>query len=367
MFEKAIALDPQYAEAYAWLGVTYYFEWDWRWSADPQTLEQVFALAQQALALDDSLPIAHGLLGMAYAQKQQYEQALAEGERAIVLDPNNVGSYAMQAEVLNFMGRPEEALRSVEKALRLDPRTAFYLIQVSWAYNSMGRYAEAIAAVKTLLLRHPNFLYAYSNLAISYLSQWLSQLSQDPQTLAWALAAAQRAVALNDALWVAHLVLGSVYLYQQQYDQALAEMERGVALNHSDASSYASLAAVLSCVSRSEDAVGAAEKALGLKPFVVDEHLLNVGAAYDLAGRPEEAIAPLKQYLSHYPNILGAHLTLAAVYSELGREAEARTEAAEVLRLNPQFSLEVHKQRVPIKEQATLERHLAALRKAGLK
>jgi len=78
-------------------------------------------------------------------------------------------------------------------------------------------------------------------------------------------------------------------------------------------------------------------------------------------------VAPLKQYLTRYPNILGAHLTLAAVYSELGREAEARTEAMEVPRINPQFSLEVHKQRVPIKDPAVLEHHLAALRKAGVK
>ena len=56
MFEKAIALDPQYAEAYAWLGWTYWLEWVLRWSADPQTLERALALAQQALALDDSLP-----------------------------------------------------------------------------------------------------------------------------------------------------------------------------------------------------------------------------------------------------------------------------------------------------------------------
>ena len=47
--------------------------------------------------------------------------------------------------------------------------------------------------------------------------------------------------------------------------------------------------------------------------------------------------------------------------------AEARAEAAEVLRLNPNFSLEVHRQRMPIKDPAVLERHLAALRKAGLK
>jgi adenylate cyclase len=99
----------------------------------------------------------------------------------------------------------------------------------------------------------------------------------------------------------------------------------------------------------------------------VDGHLSWVGVAYYLAGRPEEAIALLKQYLSRYPNILGAHLTLTAVYSELGKEAEARAEAAEVLRLNPRFSLEVHEERVPIKDPAVLERHIAALRKAGLK
>ena len=62
MFEKAVALDPQYAEAYAWLGWTYWLEWVWRWSADPQTLERALALAQQAVALDDSLPVAHSLL-----------------------------------------------------------------------------------------------------------------------------------------------------------------------------------------------------------------------------------------------------------------------------------------------------------------
>jgi adenylate cyclase len=40
MYEKAVALDPQYAEAYAALGGTYYIAWIWRWSADPQTLER---------------------------------------------------------------------------------------------------------------------------------------------------------------------------------------------------------------------------------------------------------------------------------------------------------------------------------------
>jgi len=59
-------------------------------------------------------------------------------------------------------------------------------------------------------------------------------------------------------------------------------------------------------------------------------------------------------------------LTLAAVDSELSKKADAQAEAAEVLRLNPKFSLEIHKERVPIKDPAVLGRHLDALRKAGL-
>jgi adenylate cyclase len=185
--------------------------------------------------------------------------------------------------------------------------------------------------------------------------------------LAQALAAAQRLVALNDSYHQGHRVLGTVYLWQKQYEPALAELERAIALGPNVAENYASLAEVLSRVGRPEEVVGMAEQALRRNPVAADDHLDSVGAAYDLAGRPEEAVAPLKQYLAHYPNMLGAHLTLAAVYSELGREAEARAEAAEVLRLNPHFTLDVHKQRVPIKDPAGLERHLDALRKAGLK
>jgi len=71
--------------------------------------------------------------------------------------------------------------------------------------------------------------------------------------------------------------------------------------------------------------------------------------------------------MSTRTSAVGMERKLAAVYSELGRAAEAQAEAAEVLRLNPRFSLAVHRQRMPIKDPVVLEHHLAALRKAGLK
>jgi tetratricopeptide (TPR) repeat protein len=328
----------------------------------------MWALAQQALTLDDSLPGAHSLLSIVYTHQQQYDQAIAEGERATTLDPNNADSYLARAEMLSFAGRPVESLRMVEQAMRLNPHyPSTYLWVLGRAYRWTGRYTEAVAALQDFTSRSPSHPYGHLFLAYSYVGQWAFAQSADGQTLAQAVAAAQRGIALNDSNPGGHVSLGTVYLWQKQYEPALAELERAVTLDPNFAEGYALLAEVLSRVGRPEEATKMAEQALRRKPVGTDQHLNSVGAAYALAGRPEEAISPLRQYLSHYPNILGAHLMLAAVYTELGQAAEARAEAAEVLRLNPRFSLEVHKQRAPIKDPAVLERHLAALRRAGLK
>jgi tetratricopeptide (TPR) repeat protein len=255
---------------------------------DPQTLEHALALAQQAVALDDSLPLAHSILGQVYTQKRQYDQAIAEGERAIALDPNNADSYQWQANVLNFVGRPEDALRMVEQAMRLNPRyPPFYLFELGWAYSSTGRHTEAVATLREFLSRSPSHPPGHHLLALNYVYQWASQQSADAQTLEQAVAAAQRGLALNDAYFVGHRVLGSIYLWQKQYEPAIAELERAIALDPNMADGYAFLAETLSRIGRPEEALRAAEQALRLTPLVADYHLDSVGATYYLAGRPE--------------------------------------------------------------------------------
>ena len=113
--------------------------------------------------------------------------------------------------------------------------------------------------------------------------------------------------------------------------------------------------------------MGLIEKAMRLNPHYPATYLFSLGTAYRLMGRDEEAIAVLKKALTRNPNLLPAHVNLAVIYSELGREEAARAEAAEVLRLNPKYSLEVLRQINPFKDPAELERMDAALRKAGLK
>jgi adenylate cyclase len=176
MFEKAVALDPHYAVAYAALGATYSQEWILSRGADPQTLERALALAQQAITLDDSLALAHSLLSVVYAGKKQYDQAIAEGERAIALNPNGADRYTAQANVLTWAGRAEEAISMAKQSIRLNPHSPpGYLFQLGWAYRLTGRYDKALPILKDVVRRSPDLAAGYLNLAFGYLYQWAYQ------------------------------------------------------------------------------------------------------------------------------------------------------------------------------------------------
>jgi adenylate cyclase len=240
-------------------------------------------------------------------------------------------------------------------------------------YNQTGQYAKAIAACKDALRRNPNELLAYAYLALSYLQQWGGQWSHDPQTLDHALEAAQHAVALSESQFWFHDLLSGGYLWQKRYAEALTAAERAVALAPNEPLSQAYLGEVLNFIDRPAETLERLElvncsTALGAGPAFC---FLVQGDAYALTGRYEEAIPAYHQALQHHPSRSGfdrlfAHFGLAASSSELGQAAEARAEVAEVLKTNPDFSLEVWQQQVPFQDPAVIERMASALRQAGL-
>jgi len=169
MFERAIALDPQFATAYAFLGRTYLMELIYQWSQDSQVLERVVTFGQKAVALDDSQPAAHETLALAYLGSKQHTQAITEAEKSVTLDPNYAEAYVTLADVLCFAGQPEPAVGLVEQAMRLNPRyPPSYLWSLGHAYRLLGRLEEATAALRKLVSQNPDHLTAHVLLAATY-------------------------------------------------------------------------------------------------------------------------------------------------------------------------------------------------------
>jgi len=158
-----------------------------------------------------------------------------------------------------------------------------------------------------------------------------------------------------------------VYLFQRQRQQAVAEAERAVALAPTDAEGYLWLGWILNYVGRPEEGITKLEQAMRLNPQYPANYSLGLGQGYRVLGRSEEAIAAFEKALNCNPKLPAAYLGLAATYSEVGQEEEAQATATELLRIDPNFSLELWVQRIPFKDQTESERYVNALRKAGLK
>src|SRR5260370_49425 len=169
MCEKAVALAPKYSTSYMDVGATYWLDWVLQWSDDPSALDQALQLERQAIALDDSQPMAHTLLSGIYVFKKQYDQASAEAERTLALDPNSAGGYEALARIMDSTGKSAEAIGLAEKAMRLDPRNReIYLFYEGWSYSQMGRNEEGISILRRHLTRFPNNSSAHALLVVDY-------------------------------------------------------------------------------------------------------------------------------------------------------------------------------------------------------
>ena len=233
-----------------------------------------------------------------------------------------------------------------------------------------GHTKEANAQARQLLERaielDPKFAGAYAELSWIRFLEWEWQWSDDPQVLERALKLAQRAAALDDSLPEAHGRLGWIYLWRKQYEQAIAEAERAVALDPNYAEGLSFFGEILNFAGRPKEGTGLVKKAMRVNPHYPPVYLFILGHAYYLAGQYEEAIQTMKRCVTRDPDFLPAHRNLAVIYSELGRDEEARAAVAEVLRISPEASLGLWRQRMPYKDRAILERFIDGLRKAGL-
>jgi adenylate cyclase len=205
-----------------------------------------------------------------------------------------------------------------------------YILRVTKEDNTRGR--QLLEEAITL---DPGFAGAYAYLGWTHFFDarfgWTESRAKSAKM---AFEYAQKALEMDDSLEYARTLLSAVYLVKRQYEKAIAEAERAVALNPNGALGLGTLAGVLGCSGRWEESIIYFKKSIRLDPFPRIHYLNWLGRAYFMTGQYDEAILATKKALDRNPNYLPAHAFLAASYSSLGREAEANAAAEEVLRIN---------------------------------
>ncbi len=150
LFEQAIALDPDYAEAHACLAWTHWMGWvNWFEPVEPHR-RLALEIARRAVALDPNEAFAHGVLAFVLRYEHEYEESAAEIEAALRVDPNHADIHAMQTDLLVMDGRPLEATESIARALRLNPSRppAWYYWLKGEAEFASRQYEDAVATLR---------------------------------------------------------------------------------------------------------------------------------------------------------------------------------------------------------------------------
>jgi TolB-like protein/Tfp pilus assembly protein PilF len=238
-------------------------------------------------------------------------------------------------------------------------------------YRLRGNKEDNIRArrmFEEVIAQDPNFAAGYEELAFTHMMEIPLGISKSPrQSIATAIKLTQKALELDDSLASAHALLGWLYTMTRQHDKGIAECEQAIALGPNSAACHFFMGTVLRYAGRPEEGIPFFKQAIRLSPFPPATYFSGLGMNYCLTGNHQESIKACRKAVDANPKGFYPRVFLTAVYSVAGQEEEARAEATEVIKMNPQFLVESWAKTMPFKNRTHLQMVIGSLRKAGLK
>jgi serine/threonine-protein kinase len=135
---RALEIDPDLVEAQTSRAlILQYLQWKWR---------EAEAQYRRAIATDPSYALAHAWLSVHMVYQRRFPEALAEADRAQELDPLSVVVNSLAGATYYFAGEPERALRQCEKAFDIEPDSITTLWPQCLSYSALGDHERALGA-----------------------------------------------------------------------------------------------------------------------------------------------------------------------------------------------------------------------------
>ncbi|HEY1583945.1 MAG TPA: hypothetical protein VGF73_12695, partial [Chthoniobacterales bacterium] len=169
-YEKAIALDPDFALAYAQLA---YSQLSRHWNVKPLTASELAAVKvtiDHALALAPNLPEAHLALGYYdYWGFRRYDEAIVEFKRTLQLAPSNALALSGLGYIARRTGQMQQSLGYLQRAISLSPRDADLFSNYGNSLQLVRRYRDAEQQLQSSLALAPDNANARETLLFNYL------------------------------------------------------------------------------------------------------------------------------------------------------------------------------------------------------
>ncbi|HXM94363.1 MAG TPA: tetratricopeptide repeat protein [Candidatus Dormibacteraeota bacterium] len=169
-FQKAIELQPTYAQPYAGLADCYIMLANWGFMPGGEAYPKAEQAARKALEIDDQLAEAHTSLAYAtFLYDWDWDGAEKKFRRAIELNPNYATTHHFYSIYLMAAGRQAEAQSEIKRAQELDPLSLIINSVVGWIYYEGRQYDQAIQQCEKTVEMDPSYAPALLDLGTIYL------------------------------------------------------------------------------------------------------------------------------------------------------------------------------------------------------
>ena len=233
--------------------------------------------------------------------------------------------------------------------------------------------ARAIPYFEKAIQLDPEYWQAYAALAQTYSDgSWMGLLKS--LGMSWIEARAKALqylqMAMKNPTSLAHQVASSMFLFKRQYEDAIAEAERAIAVDPNDPGAHLMMADALIMADRPAEALGFLKKARRLDPNLPGVYLFVEGMARFCLGQLEETVTLIERALTYNPEVRPLAAPLIAAYAHLGRKQEARTVLQNFLKNWPFSPIPANLRNLmygfPIKNPKVADRLASGLVMAGM-
>lgn len=235
-----------------------------------------------------------------------------------------------------------------------------------WLHTRAGN-ANARALMAEVLKIDPNCAAAYAFTAMAHVNDYINGWATEPdRILSTGLDLARRAIALDERMPEGHFVLGIALLWSKQPDEALESVSRCIALAPSSAEGHMLKAHTEMFNGLPAQSIETLDTYMKLDPLYPEIALQFFAEAQFLLGRFDLAADTLTRRIARNPQATTAYALLASCHGYLGRIVEGREAWAQVMRLEPDFSVERRRILLPFKNPADFELRVEGLRQLGM-
>jgi serine/threonine-protein kinase len=313
-FDRAIAVDKNYAPAYAAMGLAYNNGFRLK-NRGKDWIEKAQTQCEHALAITPQLAEGHTCLGNVFVSTGHYEDAVQQFQRSLDLDHNNDETLRSLAAAYQKLGKAAAAEDAYRKAVSLRPNYWGVYMAFGKFYYGQARYAEAAEMFKKAIQLAPLNYSGYYNLGAMYLL--LGQYQESLEAL-------QQSIALRPT-FEAYGNLGAAYFYMRRYSDSAQSLQQALKIDPKDWLNWGNLGDTLYQIpARRAEAMSAYRKAieLALARLEVnprDAYILAFAADYyAMLDQEGEARKQLARALENAPTDAEVLFRAAILYNHFG-------------------------------------------------